>query len=67
MESETTRKSVCYDMKDLYRILPIGKNKLHELVHSNGFPALTVGRRILVPKKAFEEWLENAAADQIVI
>ena len=59
--------NACYDMKALQEVLPIGKNKLYELVHSKGFPQITVGRRILIPKKLFEEWLKNASAEQIVI
>ena len=53
--------SLCYDMKSLQKVLPIGKNKLYTLVHSKGFPKLTIGRRILIPKKAFEEWLVEAS------
>lgn len=67
MQEELSKKNVCYDMQELYRLLPIGRNKLYEIVHSKGFPKITVGRRILVPKKAFEEWLEKAAAEQIII
>ena len=57
----------CYDMKALQEVLPVGKNKLYELVHSKGFPQIKVGRRILIPKKLFEEWLNNASAEQLVI
>lgn len=59
--------NACYDMKALQEVLPIWKNKLYELVHSKGFPQITVGRRILIPKKLFEEWLKNASAEQLVI
>ena len=67
MQEELVKKSICYDMQALYQMLPVGKNKLYEIVHSKGFPKITVGRRILVPKKAFEEWLAKAAAEQITI
>lgn len=53
--------SLCYDMKALQEVLPIGKNKLYTLVHSKGFPKLIIGRRILIPKKAFEEWLVESS------
>ena len=52
----------CYDMKDLQEVLPVGKNELYELVHSKGFPQIKVGRRILISKKLFEEWSNNASA-----
>ncbi len=67
MKEDLFSKNVCYDMQALYQMLPVGRNKLYEIVHSKGFPKITVGRRILVPKKAFEEWLENSAAEQKVI
>lgn len=67
MQEELSNKNVCYDMQALHQILPVGRNKLYEIVHSKGFPKITVGRRILVPKKAFDEWLEKSAAEQIVI
>lgn len=59
--------NICYDMQSLLKILPIGRNKLYELVHSKGFPRITVGRRILIPKKSFEEWLAKASAEQLNI
>ena len=54
-------EKLCYDMKALQEVMPIGKNNLYNMVHSEGFPKIIVGRRILVPKKAFEEWLETTA------
>lgn len=60
-------ENICYDMKTLGKLLPIGKNKLYELVHSKGFPKITVGHRIIVPKRAFDEWLEKASSEQRII
>ena len=54
-------KALCYDMKTLQEVIPIGKNNLYNLVHSEGFPRITVGKRIIIPKKALEEWLDNTA------
>lgn len=54
-------EQLCYDMKALQEVMPIGKSNLYNMVHSEGFPKIVIGRRILVPKKAFEEWLEKTA------
>lgn len=54
-------ESLCYDMKTLQEVIPIGKNNLYNLVHSEGFPKITVGKRIIIPKKALEKWLQTAA------
>lgn len=53
--------TLCYDMKTLQDVIPLGKNKLYDLVHSEGFPRISVGKRIIIPKKALEEWLEKTA------
>lgn len=31
--------------------------KAYDLVHTPGFPAIRVGKRILIPVDAFREWL----------
>ncbi|MBQ2670382.1 MAG: helix-turn-helix domain-containing protein [Clostridia bacterium] len=56
---------LCYDMKSLQEVMPLGKNNLYNLVHSEGFPKITIGRRILIPKKAFEEWLQTTAVQSV--
>ncbi len=54
-------EALCYNIKTLQEIIPIGKNNLYNLVHSEGFPKITVGKRIIIPKKALEEWLQKTA------
>lgn len=34
----------------------------YNLTRQAGFPAIRVGKRILVPRLAFEEWLSKAAS-----
>lgn len=31
---------------------------IYELVHSEGFPALKIGSRIVVPKDRLREWID---------
>jgi len=42
----------------------IGKNLMYEWANSKGFPMLRVGRRILIIKSKFVEWLENNIGQQ---
>jgi len=56
--------ALCYDMKTLQEVIPIGRNNLYNLVHSEGFPRISVGKRIIIPKKALEDWL-GPIADEI--
>lgn len=54
-------EALCYNIKTLQEVIPIGKNNLYNLVHSEGFPKITVGKRIIIPKKALKEWLQKTA------
>ena len=39
-------------------VLGISRAGAYELVHSKGFPALKIGRRIVVPKDKLREWID---------
>lgn len=45
--------------QDVQAALGISKNKAYNLVNSEGFPKLRLGRRIVVPVKQFEAWIEK--------
>lgn len=61
MES-TISKSV-YTVAEIAEQLNIGKNLAYELVHRKDFPKIIIGnRKILIPVKAFERWLEANVA-----
>lgn len=68
MKTETNSQTVITSLDDLpvilnvssiQRILGISRAKAYELVKSDGFPRVKIGKRIAVPKGAFEEWLHN--------
>ncbi|MGI6688238.1 MAG: helix-turn-helix domain-containing protein [Christensenellales bacterium] len=44
-------------ISELASTLGIGRNKAHELVRAPGFPAIRVGRRILIPVEGLRAWL----------
>ena len=39
-------------------VLGISRAGAYELVHSEGFPALKIGSRIVVPKDRLQEWID---------
>lgn len=53
------REKEVYNVKDIQKILGIGKNKSYELCLSGEFPYRRIGKTILVPKKTFDKWLYN--------
>ena len=40
-------------------VLGISRAGAYELVHSEGFPTLKIGSRIVVPKEKFRRWVET--------
>lgn len=59
-ENMAVEKAI-YNAKDIQKLLDINLVKTYELFQMDGFPAIRIGRRIVVPKKAFWTWLEEAA------
>lgn len=45
--------------KDVQAILGISKGKAYELMNSVDFPTIFIGKRMVVPKDAFLDWLNN--------
>ena len=41
------------------KVLVIAPSSSYELMHEKGFPALQIGNRIVVPKEAFIQWVEQ--------
>lgn len=49
-------------IKDIAKVLQMSEPKVREIVYSDGFPILNrklTGRRLLVPKQGFINWLEE--------
>ena len=41
------------------RVLGVSPSSGYELMHEQGFPALRIGSRIVIPKEAFIRWVEE--------
>ena len=52
-----------YRPEDLCPLLGIGRSTAYELVNRRDFPTIRVGRKILIPRDAFEKWLEAQTAE----
>ena len=50
-----------YTVNDIQKLMGIGRNKAYNLVNQNGFPAILVGNRIIIPANLFNEWIINKA------
>ncbi len=52
-------------VEDLKKLFDIGINKAYEITKYKGFPAIHIGRKIIIPKKQLEQWLENQTIMQL--
>ena len=41
------------------KVLGVSLSSAYELMHDKEFPAVHVGSRIVVPKKQFQQWVEE--------
>ena len=41
------------------RVLGVAPSSAYELMHEEGFPALRIGNRIVVPKEKFCRWVDR--------
>lgn len=55
-------KKLTINVKEAARMLNICENSMRILVNRRDFPKITIGRRIVIPKKAFEEWVNKSMA-----
>ena len=44
------------NVKDLQKIMPIGRDKAYALMRSSVFPSVKIGGQYLVSEVALEEW-----------
>lgn len=42
-------------------LLDVSKDTVYELIHSGRLPAIRIGRRFVVPRKALEDWITAQA------
>ncbi len=48
---------------DIAAVMSLSRNRVYELVHSDGFPAFKIGKKLYrVRKDKFLEWLDSESA-----
>jgi len=50
--------ATCLKVPDIASILGISRASAYELANSNGFPRIVMGKRLIIPRRAFMEWME---------
>lgn len=64
---ENAKEKRCMTVQELGKELGICRDKAYQLANSEGFPAIRIGRRLVIPVTAFEKWLmERASAGNVL-
>ena len=58
MSGSSETPSLTMTVDEAARILGIGRNSAYEAVRRNQIPSIRIGRRILIPRHRFLQWLE---------
>ena len=60
MQVVTTEK-LTYSVQEAAAAVGISTSRMYQLVKSEGFPVVQIGRRLRVSKKGLERWVEEQA------
>lgn len=55
-------KKLALSVKEASEMLGISKTRMYELTEMAGFPVIQVGRRKVIPKAEFKQWVSHQAA-----
>lgn len=48
-----------YTVTDIKQMFDIGTTKAYNLIASDGFPSIKIGRKYIVPKEEFDKWVKT--------
>lgn len=66
LTNQTSNDIVLYTPKEIQKIFKCGRNQAYEIIHSNGFPKIQIGRKILIPKNKLEKWIDGNIGKTII-
>jgi len=52
---------------DIANALGLSRGGAYQLMKAEGFPSIKIGRRLIVSKAAFEDWLNQSAGKEIAV
>ena len=57
---------ITLSVEDVASYLGISRVGAYNLSHAKGFPSMRIGKRILIPRERFLEWLDKKQQEAIV-
>lgn len=64
---EANENKLCISVPEMAKHMGISRPKAYELANTEGFPAIRVGKRIVIPYQAFINWLQESAVHGIAV
>jgi excisionase family DNA binding protein len=61
------QERLCISVEEMGKRMSISRATAFALVKQKGFPAISLGRRILIPVASLEKWLDAQAASQMTV
>jgi len=58
---------VMFSVKDIRDMFKCSLSQAYGIVNSNGFPSIRLGGKILIEKKALENWLEKNKGKKVFL
>ncbi|MCL2080035.1 MAG: helix-turn-helix domain-containing protein [Oscillospiraceae bacterium] len=55
-----------YTIKDIMCIFCCGRDKAYEIIHTRGFPKMTIGRKFLISPDALQKWINQNYNSNII-
>jgi len=65
--NQTEIESTYISVDEMAKILSIARVTAYQLTKTSSFPCFYIGKRIIIPLKALNNWAEEQAANQSVI
>jgi len=56
---------VALTVSEVQKVLRISRGGAYQLIHREDFPTVKIGRRYIIPRDKFIEWLEEQAGRNI--
>ena len=60
LEVQVNNEIEMYDIKDVQRILKIGRNNVYKLLKLPTFPVIKIGNKYIIPRAEFEQWVHKS-------
>jgi excisionase family DNA binding protein len=49
----------CYSIAQIQKMVPLGKTRIYQCLAAGQIPCIRLGKRFIVPRKKFDEWLDS--------